>query len=321
MSMTCRVCLVEKDEEEFYWRHDRGGEGRRTTACKRCLNARKSANRKVARAKKREAHGTKKLPPYAELRRLYLDEGLTQARIADKYHCSVRSVSIMMKKYALEAGDPWPLLSREEHLARVSAANKRRGPSHRKLPPYSVLKVLFLGEGMSCADIADIYHVHESSVAMQIKKGATERGEFPLLTPAQVKRRQVAGMRRRGHVKGGLIVDMVCERMVELGIPSFAQLAKATGVSANVFHRIVNGTREYIDKCTAVRLLEWLDEEVPHHLLPGPRPENICPCGGEIPMPKRGRPSKYCSAPCFEKYTGKKRKSAGGRTHEEEEAA
>jgi hypothetical protein len=78
----------------------------------------------------------KKLPPYAELKKLVMPprmggKGWTYAEVAAKYKCSKVVVGRTLRDRALAHGDPWPIFTHDDRIAKV-IRGERNNP--RTLP-------------------------------------------------------------------------------------------------------------------------------------------------------------------------------------------
>lgn len=67
---------------------------------------------------------SRKLPPYEEMKRLYVECGWTYADIAEKYDVQRVAAYQTMKRRALAYGDPWPLRSRLNQGQKLAKSTK-----------------------------------------------------------------------------------------------------------------------------------------------------------------------------------------------------
>lgn len=336
---TCTRCKLEHPIELFSLRKNRP-DGQRRSQCRPCAaiyTADKKREQRMANPRPPRAGMEikgKKLPDYATLKRLFVDERMSYLQIAQRYDCTTRSVQQTLRNRAMAKGE-WPLITPEETSRRTVESNLNKG----KLPPYEVLVGLMLNDKMSYAEIGRVYGVGFHAVLVKIRTQAKLRGQWPLRTPEQQRARWRCAT---DTVAADIIMEMVFEQAesaatkeIELGVigagtvepmainASMAlthrELGREIGVSPTIFSSFKSGRRTRMKKATAVKMLEWLGEEVPATLLKE-LPEGACGCGETLTQPARGRRIKYCSDECYTRFTGKPRKSRLAQTREDEAA-
>lgn len=93
-----------------------------------------------------------------EMKRLYLEEGMTQQEIAEQFHCFRTTVGSYLK----EAGVP-------------NQRNKARGEGLR-IPSEEIRRVAFFYEnvGLTVADIARMLRMEQSGVLYRLKLGGVK---------------------------------------------------------------------------------------------------------------------------------------------------
>jgi len=97
----------------------------RTSKCRPCAAAYRRELRAKRAAERGRAERTRKLPPYAELRKLYVDKSMSMAEIAAKYDVSKSAVYWTLRRRAENRGE-WPLQPRSGQRAVLRRTIDRR---------------------------------------------------------------------------------------------------------------------------------------------------------------------------------------------------
>lgn len=152
---------------------------------------------------------------------------------------------------------------------RRRAAERKAGAGRpvelrRKLPPYELLKQLYVKEGLTLSEIAARYDVSRSCVLDTIRRRAKAHGDPWPLIDSHDKQRQRRGISRR-QVNPKLIIDLVYDYLEENGI-FLKDFAERYGFAPGYLSEIKSGRYTTISKRYAVRLLNAIGEPVPEHL-------------------------------------------------------
>ena len=147
------------------------------------------------------------------------------------------------------------------------------GESVRKLPPYDVLKRQYVQEGKSLQDLATLHNSTKTCIQQALYRRAKRRGEWPLLTPAQVverTRRANQVLHKPGNfmVDRGIIRDLLREYLAEHGmaIDTFADLSGLSKDFVGILAGNRGTRRAALSPAYAVRVLECIGEPVPGEL-------------------------------------------------------
>lgn len=134
----------------------------------------------------------------------------------------------------------------------------------RKLPPYNILKGLFLG-GMSYTQIAERYGCSKRAAEMTLRKRALSRGEWPLLTEERrLRRRHLELTSRADNVRVDVIRELL-RCFLRNNVMTTSQFADRFGFHP-LFVRDVRSPRGHttITVANAVRILDAIGEPVPN---------------------------------------------------------
>ena len=124
----CRDCKREQVLSRFIKRVDhRRGLTYYYPSCRDCTNAYRKQLR-ATRLKPAYERYTKILPPYPDLRKMYVDQGMTITEIAQRYKVSRTSVWRKLEFWAKRLGDEWPLPvgDRKQRMSRAMARRSVR---------------------------------------------------------------------------------------------------------------------------------------------------------------------------------------------------
>lgn len=274
----CQRCGNFKPESRFAPRFDKDYEGSRRNTCRDCANAR-HREREMINSGKTCLRCRQKQP---------LDEfPFRHDAVAQKTGQAVRRG-----------------VCRACTRARQSELNKggeRLREVKRKLPAYEVLKDLVLVKGMSYQQIADKYGVHKRAVYGTLKRRAELRGEWPLLSEADSKRRAKRANYVRWKVGNGNAVDsrfvadalreyletveqpriFVAGKHVVFPPGDFRQWAVLNGLRPEYIRRVLAGLNQTMTAAYAKRIYDLIGEEVPDWLAKaaerGMKPDRLPP--------------------------------------------
>ena len=198
---------------------------------------------------------------------------------------------------------------REHHCRACRAAfyrDRRAQPAllrepRRKLPDYDTLKGMLLDKQMSYAEIAVEYGVKWPSVQRSIRAKAIRRGEWPLLSEAQVRERIIRG-RRKSRIPGKYrvntfaLAEAIRDYMAEHEL-TMAQFAQIAGLTDGYVRSIAGSSKKVVDTTApayAVRILEVCGETISTDLRRlakrGPQP-------GPLPTRQAQADVKACATP------------------------
>lgn len=236
--------------------------------CHRCY--RKIVPRKVAKPYKPRFQNIRKLPPYEELKRLVVEDGLLYAEVAEIYGCNKTVVHRTLRDRAKRAGE-YPLpIDRGQKIARANALR-------RKLPSYGELKRLVIdapqGAGMTYVEVGQRYGLSGSHIHNEIKRQAQERGEWPLPITGAAKLRRARRMANEAGTSDTILAVMIhglLEEHCRDQEITLAQWAQDHGFRSQYCYavraKLRNNPKARIDKSYAVRVLAALGEDIPPHL-------------------------------------------------------
>lgn len=136
----------------------------------------------------------------------------------------------------------------------------------RKLPPYDTLKKLYVDDGMSLRQIADKYRVSPRGVLLVIKARAERRGEWPLLSDYERRKRRTGQLQKHAQptVNAMVLRTLVREYLDSNGL-SYGDLANEAHIPVQYmrFFMAPNAAPQRVTVARAVQLMEAIGEEVP----------------------------------------------------------
>lgn len=257
----CQRCAELKPAEAFPTRFDKGHEGSRRNVCRDCANSRTKDLKAAAADTKVCLHCSQRQP--LEEYPVRYDRAATPGSRRNVCRACINRRNTEIRNGVLP--------SRE---------------IQRKLPKYEVLKRLVVEKGMSYQDIATKYKVNKRAVYGTLKRRAELRGEWPLVSEADAKRRARRASYEHWKVGNGNTVNasflaealrehletveqprvFVCSKKAVYPPGSYEQWSVLNGFNRAYIREMLNKQRDRVMAAYAVRIYQVIGEEVPDWL-------------------------------------------------------
>lgn len=182
--------------------------------------------------------------------------------------CQVEKTGDLFKKSKPSQVNPWGIqrVCLECVNEQRRAVRPKRPRLGRKLPRYERLKEEILS-GMSYKELAVKYGCTLRAVTAYAKNHAVKRGEWPLLSPAEQKRRQLAGTKKKPSVDGYFIRELLQEYLAESG-ETRREFCERSRIKDNYLRHMLSARWDARMQIPfAVRIMQAIGEPVPDWML------------------------------------------------------